>query len=93
MEKTTLGILVLGLAVGVFWQQKPVFANKSDFKNVLNVKMDSLPKGTIQINLNKNGATWDINLKDGKIVSLKKDGNTIPDGDFPKYEAEVKNIS
>lgn len=92
MEKTTLGILVLGLAVGVFWQQKPVFANKSDFKNVLNVKMDSLPKGTIQINLNKNGATWDINLKDGKIVSLKKDGNTIPEGDFPKYEAEVKKI-
>jgi beta-lactamase regulating signal transducer with metallopeptidase domain len=92
MEKTTLGILVLGLAVGMFWQQKPVYANKSEFKTILTVKTDSLPKGTIQLNLNKNGKTWDINLKDGKIVSLKKDGNTIPESDFPKYESEVKKI-
>jgi beta-lactamase regulating signal transducer with metallopeptidase domain len=92
MEKTTLGILVLGLAVGMFWQQKPVFANKSEFKTLLTVKTDSLPKGTIQLNLNKNGETWDINLKDGKIVSLKKDGNTIPESDFPKYESDVKKI-
>jgi beta-lactamase regulating signal transducer with metallopeptidase domain len=92
MEKTTLGILVLGLAVGMFWQQKPVYANKSEFKTILTVKTDSLPKGTIQLNLNKNGETWDINLKDGKIVSLKKDGNTIPESDFPKYESEVKKI-
>jgi hypothetical protein len=53
---------------------------------------DTLPKGTIQLNINKNGKTWDINLKDGKIVSLKKDGNTIPESDFPKYESEVKKI-
>jgi beta-lactamase regulating signal transducer with metallopeptidase domain len=92
MEKTTLGILVLGLAVGMFWQQKPVYANKSEFKTILTVKTDSLPKGTIQLNLNKNGETWDINLKDGKIVSLKKDGKTIPENDFPKYESEVKKI-
>jgi beta-lactamase regulating signal transducer with metallopeptidase domain len=92
MEKTTLGILVLGLAVGMFWQQKPVYANKSEFKTILTVKTDSLPKGTIQLNLNKNGKTWDINLKDGKIVSLKKDGKTIPENDFPKYESEVKKI-
>jgi beta-lactamase regulating signal transducer with metallopeptidase domain len=92
MEKTTLGILVLGLAVGMFWQQKPVYANKSEFKTLLTVKTDSLPKGTIQLNLNKNGETWDINLKDGKIVSLKKDGNTIPESDFPKYESDVKKI-
>jgi beta-lactamase regulating signal transducer with metallopeptidase domain len=92
MEKTTLGILVLGLAVGMFWQQKPVYANKSEFKTLLTVKTDSLPKGTIQLNLNKNGKTWDINLKDGKIVSLKKDGNTIPESDFPKYESDVKKI-
>jgi beta-lactamase regulating signal transducer with metallopeptidase domain len=92
MEKTTLGILVLGLAVGMFWQQKPVYANKSEFKTILTVKTDSLPNGTIQLNLNKNGKTWDINLKDGKIVSLKKDGNAIPESDFPKYESEVKKI-
>jgi bla regulator protein BlaR1 len=92
MEKTTLGILVLGLAVGMFWQQKPVFANKSEFKTLLTVKTDSLPKGTIQLNLNKNGETWDINLKDGKIISLKKDGNSIPESDFLKYESEVKKI-
>jgi hypothetical protein len=33
-----------------------------------------------------------MNLKDGKIVSLKKDGNTIPESDFPKYESEVMMI-
>jgi hypothetical protein len=76
----------------MFWQQKPVYANKSEFKTILTVKTDSLPKGTIQLNLNKNGETWDINLKDGKIVSLKKDGKTIPENDFPKYESEVKKI-
>jgi beta-lactamase regulating signal transducer with metallopeptidase domain len=92
MEKTTLSILVLGLAVGMFWQQKPVFANKSELKTLLTAKTDSLPKGTIQLNLNKNGATWDIHLKDGKIVSLKKDGNTIPESEVPKYESDVKKI-
>lgn len=92
MEKTTLGILVLGLALGMFWQQKPIFANNSTFKTIRTEVTDTLPKGTIQLNINKNGKTWDINLKDGKIVSLKKDGNTIPESDFPKYESEVKKI-
>lgn len=92
MEKTTLGILMLGLALGMFWQQKPIFANNSTFKTIRTEVIDTLPKGTIQLNLNKNGETWDINLKDGKIVSLKKDGNTIPESDFPKYESEVKKI-
>lgn len=92
MEKTTLGILMLGLALGMFWQQKPIFANNSTFKTIRTEVTDTLPKGTIQLNLNKNGETWDINLKDGKIVSLKKDGNTIPESDFPKYESEVKKI-
>jgi len=92
MEKTTLGILVLGLALGMFWQQKPIFANNPTFKTILTVETDSLPKGDIQLKLNKNGATWDMNLKDGKIVSLKKDGNTIPESDFPKYESEIMMI-
>ncbi len=92
MEKTTLGILVLGLALGMFWQQKPIFANNSTFKTIRTEVTDTLPKGTVQLNINKNGKTWDINLKDGKIVSLKKDGNTIPESDFPKYESEVKKI-
>ena len=92
MEKTTLGILMLGLALGMFWQQKPIFANNSTFKTIRTEVTDSLPKGTIQLNLNKNGKTWNINLKDGKIVSLKKDGNMIPESDFPKYESEVKKI-
>jgi len=92
MEKTTLGILMLGLALGMFWQQKPIFANNSTFKTIRTEVTDTLPKGTIQLNINKNGKTWDINLKDGKIVSLKKDGNTIPESDFPKYESEVKKI-
>ena len=92
MEKTTLGILVLGLALGMFWQQKPIFANNSTFKTIRTEVTDTLPKGTIQLNINKNGKTWDINLKDGKIVSLKKDGNTIPESDFPKYESDVKKI-
>jgi hypothetical protein len=92
MEKTTLGILMLGLALGMFWQQKPIFANNSAFKTIRTEVTDTLPKGTIQLNINKNGKTWDINLKDGKIVSLKKDGNTIPESDFPKYESEVKKI-
>ena len=92
MEKTTLGILMLGLALGMFWQQKPIFANNSTFKTIRTEITDTLPKETIQLNINKNGKTWDINLKDGKIVSLKKDGNTIPESDFPKYESEVKKI-
>ena len=92
MEKTTLGILMLGLALGMFWQQKPIFANNSTFKTIRTEVTDTLPKGTIQLNINKNGKTWDINLKDGKILSLKKDGNTIPESDFPKYESEVKKI-
>lgn len=92
MEKTTLGILVLGLAIGLFWQQKPVYANQPVFKTVLTVTTDTFPKGVLQINLNKNGATWDVQLKDGKITSLKKDGNTIPENDFPKYESDVKKI-
>jgi hypothetical protein len=92
MEKTTLGILMLGLALGMFWQQKPIFANNPTFKTMRKEVTDTLPKGTIQLNLNKNGATWDINLKDGKIVSLKKDGNTIAESDFPKYESDVKKI-
>jgi len=92
MEKTTLGILVLGLALGMFWQQKPIFANNPTFKTILTVETDSLPKGDIQLKLNKNGATWDMNLKDGKIVSLKKDGNTILESDFPKYESEIMMI-
>lgn len=92
MEKTTLGILVLGLAIGLFWQQKPVYANQPAFKTVLTVTTDTFPKGVLQINLNKNGETWNINLKAGKIVSLKKDGNTIAESDFPKYESEVKKI-
>ncbi|MFN9689514.1 MAG: hypothetical protein ACK57X_11675, partial [Bacteroidota bacterium] len=77
---------------GMFWQQKPIFANNSTFKTIRKEVTDTLPKGTIQLNLNKNGETWNINLKDGKIVSLKKDGNTIPESDFPKYESEVKKI-
>ena len=92
MEKTTLGILMLGLALGMFWQQKPIFAGNTTFKTVRTEMTDSLPKGNIQLNLNKNGETWDINLKDGKIVSLKKDGNNVPESDFPKYESEVKRI-
>lgn len=92
MEKTTLGILMLGLAFGMFWQQKPIFANNPTFKTIRTEVTDTLPKGTIQLNLNKNGETWNINLKAGKIVSLKKDGNTIPESDFPKYESEVKKI-
>jgi hypothetical protein len=76
----------------MFWQQKPIFANNSTFKTIRTEVTDSLPKGSIQLNLNKNGETWNINLKDGKIVSLKKDGNTIPESDFPKYESEVKKI-
>ena len=92
MEKTTLGILVLGLALGMFWQQKPIFANNPTSKTILTVETDSLPKGNIQLKLNKFGATWDMNLKDGKIVSLKKDGNTIPESDFPKYESEIMMI-
>lgn len=92
MEKTTLGILVLGLAIGLFWQQKPVYAIQPVFKTVLTVTTDTFPKGVLQINLNKNGATWDVQLKDGKITSLKKDGNTIPENDFPKYESDVKKI-
>jgi hypothetical protein len=83
---------MLGLALGMFWQQKPIFANNSTFKTIRTEVTDTLPKGTIQLNLNKNGETWNINLKDGKIVSLKKDGNTIPESDFPKYESEVKKI-
>jgi hypothetical protein len=92
MEKTTLGILMLGLAFGMFWQQKPIFAGNETFKPIFTETTDTLPKGNIQLNLNKNGETWDINLKDGKIVSLKKDGNTIPESDFLNYETEVKKM-
>jgi beta-lactamase regulating signal transducer with metallopeptidase domain len=54
--------------------------------------LDSLPKGQIQIRTDHDGKSVDAELKDGNIVRLEIDGETIPEADFPEYEGMLEEM-
>ena len=56
------------------------------------VKLDTLPKGKIWFEMDKDGQKVAAKLNDGKIVDLEIDGKKIPDEEFADYEPMVEEL-
>ncbi|MCB0551904.1 MAG: M56 family metallopeptidase, partial [Phaeodactylibacter sp.] len=56
------------------------------------ITLDSLPKGKIQIQSDKDGKKVDARIEDRQIVELNIDGQAIPKEEFSQYEGMVEEM-
>jgi bla regulator protein BlaR1 len=56
------------------------------------IALDTLPKGDISIQSEKDGKQISAILKDGKIKSIVVDGKQIPVSDFVEYEQTIESL-
>ncbi|WP_367391512.1 M56 family metallopeptidase [Lewinella sp. LCG006] len=79
--------LLVSLTAGWSW---PVTTNFFGEEEPALVFIDTLPQGNIRMEIEEDGESMDVTVKNGKIQQLKINGEVIPEADFPKYESMVE---
>ncbi|MEY4107297.1 MAG: hypothetical protein RL181_1639, partial [Bacteroidota bacterium] len=91
MEKTIATLLIAGSVFFFSLQAQPTESTAQSEKERL-VALDTLPKGRIRIQQKKDGKSISAELQDGRILSLKVDGQDVPKEEFKRYEGQVHEL-
>ncbi|MFM8362021.1 MAG: M56 family metallopeptidase, partial [Haliscomenobacter sp.] len=91
MEKTIATLLIAGSVFFFSLQAKPTEAAVSAEKEPL-VALDTLPKGRIRVQQKKDGKSISAELQNGRSLSLKVDGQDIPQEEVKRYEGQVHEL-
>ena len=91
MEKTIATLLIAGSVFFFSLQAQPTESTAQSEKEQL-VALDTLPKGRIRIQQKKDGKSISAELQDGRILSLKVDGQDVPKEEFKRYEGQVHEL-
>ncbi len=79
--------LLVSLTAGWSW---PMATNFTSDEHPTLIFIDTLPQGSIHMEIEEDGEAMDVTVKNGKIQQLKINGEVIPEADFPKYESMVE---
>lgn len=69
-----------------------VEADASAIFVIKEIAKDSLPKGKNRLIVDKEGQKMEVEIEDGKIKTLKIDGEEIPESEFAKHKSEVETL-
>lgn len=82
--------LALLVSVSAGWSWPDSSGTQAESLSPAYAMVDTLPQGKVRMEIDEDGETMDVTVKDGAIQRLKINGETIPEADFPKYEAMVE---
>ena len=91
MEKTIATLLIAGSVFFFSLQAQPTETAAHPEKERL-IALDTLPQGRIRIQQKKDGKSISAELQNGRILSLKVDGQDVPKEEFNRYEGQVHEL-